>query len=98
MLVITTKCADATGANGNHVPALPSLLREFALAVETSGNLVLVKTPPGAANALAQGLDTSGLDGLLGTVAGDDTILAVARSGPAGRSLAGALREMAGIP
>ena len=90
--------ADAAGTNGNHVPSLPSVLREFAIAVETSGNLVLVKTPPGAANALAQGLDSSSIDGLLGTVAGDDTILAVAASVPAGRSLATALREMAGIP
>jgi transcriptional regulator of arginine metabolism len=91
--------ADAGSANGNHhVPSLQGLLREFALAVETSGNLVLVKTPPGAANAVAQGLDSSTLDGLLGTVAGDDTILVVATSVPKGQSLASTLREMAGIP
>ena len=91
--------ADAAGTNGNHhAPPLQGLLREFALAVETSGNLVLVKTPPGAANALAQGLDTCDLDGLLGTVAGDDTILVVATSGPAGRTLATRLRDLAGIP
>ena len=91
--------ADAAGTNGNHhAPPLQGLLREFALAVETSGNLVLVKTPPGAANALAQGLDTTTLDGLLGTVAGDDTILVVAKSAPAGKSLATTLREMAGLP
>jgi len=91
--------ADAASANGNHhVPSLQGLLREFALAVETSGNLVLVKTPPGAANAVAQGLDSTTLDGLLGTVAGDDTILVVATSGSAGRTLAASLREMAGLP
>ena len=85
-------------ANGNHAPSLQALLREFALGVEVSGNLVLVKTPPGAANAVAQGLDSSALDGLLGTVAGDDTILVVAKSAPAGRSLAGSFRTMAGLP
>ena len=90
--------ADAGGGNGSHVPQLHSLLREFALAVETSGNLVLVKTPPGAANALAQGLDVSELEGLLGTVAGDDTILVVARSVPVGKSLAAELKTMAGLP
>ena len=90
--------ADAAGTNGNHVLPLQGLLREFAIAVEISGNLVVVKTPPGAANALAQGLDTSGLSGLVGTVAGDDTILVVATTEPAGRRLAGRLREMARLP
>jgi transcriptional regulator of arginine metabolism len=90
--------ADGNGSNGHHVPPLDSLLREFALAVEVSGNIVLVKTPPGAANAVAQGLDQTSVDGLLGTVAGDDTILVVATSAQAGKSLAGTLREMAGLP
>jgi transcriptional regulator of arginine metabolism len=90
--------ADGNGSNGNHVPSLEVLLREFALGVETSGNIVLVKTPPGAANAVAQGLDQSSLDGLLGTVAGDDTILMVATSESDGEMLAGTLRRMAGIP
>ena len=90
--------ADGNGSNGNGVPALETLLREFALAVEVSGNIVLVKTPPGAANALAQGLDLSSLAGLLGTVAGDDTIIIVATTGITGKSLAASLREKAGIP
>ena len=90
--------ADGNGSNGNGVPPLETLLREFALAVEVSGNIVLVKTPPGAANALAQGLDQSSLDGLLGTVAGDDTIIVVAAGGNTGKGLARTLRAMAGIP
>jgi len=90
--------AEGNGSNGHHVPPLDVLLREFALAVEVSGNIVLVKTPPGAANALAQGLDGSSMKGLIGTVAGDDTILAVAASAAAGKSLARALRTMSGIP
>ena len=90
--------ADGNGSNGNGGPPLETLLREFALAVEVSGNIVLVKTPPGAANALAQGLDHSSLDGLLGTVAGDDTIIVVAAGGNTGKGLARTLRAMAGIP
>ena len=90
--------ADAAATNGNHAPSLEGLLREFALQVQVSGNLVLVKTPPGAANAVAQGLDNSSLAGLLGTVAGDDTILAVAKSGPAGKVLAIKLKKMAELP
>ena len=90
--------ADGNGSNGYHAPPLETLLREFALDVEVSGNIVLVKTPPGAANALAKGLDESTLKGLMGTVAGDDTILAVAATPSAGKSLAGSLKQLAGLP
>ena len=90
--------AEGNGANGHHAPSLEALLREFALTVEVSGNIVLVKTPPGAANAVAQGLDQSSLEGLVGTVAGDDTILVLARSPAAGRSVAATLRSSAGLP
>jgi transcriptional regulator of arginine metabolism len=90
--------AEGNGSNGHHAPSVEALLREFALAVELSGNVVLVKTPPGAANALAQGLDQSAPAGLLGTVAGDDTILAVATSASAGKSLARSLKQLAGLP
>jgi len=75
-----------------------ALLSEFALSVEVSGNLVLVKTPPGAANAVAEGLDRGAVDGVLGTVAGDNTILVVVREGVPGSDVAAALRELAGLP
>jgi transcriptional regulator of arginine metabolism len=75
-----------------------ALLSEFALSVEVSGNLVLVKTPPGAANAVAEGLDRGAVDGILGTVAGDNTILIVVREGVRGSAVATALRELAGLP
>lgn len=57
---------------------LRTLLREFMLSAAASGNLVVVKTPPGTANALAGALDQTGFAGVLGTVAGDDTIVVVA--------------------
>ena len=74
---------------------LRHLMQEFALSMEASGNLVLVRTPPGAANALAEGIDEAAIDGVAGTVAGDDTILVVARERVGGRRLLGRLRRIA---
>ena len=55
------------------------LLRELLNSVDVSGNLVVLRVPPGAAQFLASALDRSGLTDLVGTIAGDDTILVVAR-------------------
>ena len=68
-------------------------MRRWALAVESSGNLVLLMTPPGYANALARALDQAAHPHVLGTVAGDDTILVVAREGVSGAALRDELRE-----
>ena len=56
-----------------------------------------MRTPPGCAHVVASALDRSGLDGLLGTVAGDDTLLCVAAPGVTGDRLAERLRELAGL-
>jgi len=45
--------------------------------IALSGNLVVLRTPPGCAHVVASALDRGGLAGLLGTVAGDDTVLLV---------------------
>ncbi len=58
-------------------------LAEFAQSMVASGNLVVVKTRPGAAHLLAGAIDQAGLDGVLGTVAGDDTVLVVTPDGAA---------------
>jgi transcriptional regulator of arginine metabolism len=81
-------------------PAIPAavLLQEFAVGVESSRNLVLVKTLPGAANAVADALDRGEVPDILGTVAGDDTILVVVREGASGRRVAKRLRALAGLP
>jgi transcriptional regulator of arginine metabolism len=68
------------------------VLRRFALRVESSGNVVLVTTPSGCANALAQAIDDSLHPDVLGTVAGDNTILVLAREGVAGATLRDELR------
>jgi transcriptional regulator of arginine metabolism len=63
-----------------HAPArLVRLLRELLTGSDASGNLVVLRTPSGAAQFLASALDRSGLPEVVGTVAGDDTILVVAR-------------------
>lgn len=75
---------------------LARVCTELLVAAEAAGNLVVLRTPPGAAQYLASALDDSTLRGVLGTVAGDDTVLIVARD-PAGASdVAARLLEMAG--
>jgi transcriptional regulator of arginine metabolism len=64
-----------------------ALVRELVLSIELVENLAVVKTPPGTANLVARRIDESGLPGIAGTVAGDDTILVVLRQRGAGRSL-----------
>ena len=55
------------------------LLRELLTGVDHSGHLVVLRTPPGAAQFLASAIDRTGLPDIVGTIAGDDTILVVAR-------------------
>jgi transcriptional regulator of arginine metabolism len=55
------------------------LLRELLTGTDASGNLAVLRTPPGAAQFLASALDRSGLTDVVGTIAGDDTIFVVAR-------------------
>ncbi|MER7275904.1 arginine repressor [Dactylosporangium sp. NPDC000244] len=78
---------------------LVRLLRELLTGVDCSGNLVVLRTPPGAAQFLASAIDRSGLPDIVGTIAGDDTILVVAREAPnpsgAGEVLAAKLSEWA---
>jgi transcriptional regulator of arginine metabolism len=61
---------------------LRRLLRELLTGADSSGNLVVLRTPPGAAQFLASALDRSGLPAVVGTIAGDDTVLVVARDNP----------------
>jgi transcriptional regulator of arginine metabolism len=72
---------------------LTAALRRFALALIPTGNLLIVTTPPGHANALARVLDATTLGDIAGTVAGDDTIFIAAREGVTGADLAEQLRH-----
>lgn len=76
---------------------LVRLLRELATGATSSGNLVVLRTPPGAAQFLASALDRSGLPEIVGTIAGDDTILVVAPEDLGGAELAKRLLGWAGL-
>jgi transcriptional regulator of arginine metabolism len=76
---------------------LRRVMGEWVAEVRRSANLVILRTPPGCAHVVASALDRSGLAGLLGTVAGDDTLLCVADEDTGGSELADRLRDLAGI-
>lgn len=65
-------------AEGPARQALDEAVREFVRFARVSGNLVVVNTPPGAAHLVASRIDAVDVEGVLGTVAGDDTLLIVA--------------------
>ncbi len=74
---------------------LTRLLGDLLTSAEGSANLAVVRTPPGAAQFLASALDKVGLPDVLGTIAGDDTVLVVSREPDGGAALAERLRAMA---
>jgi transcriptional regulator of arginine metabolism len=90
---VVYRLPDEPPANGAW---LERMLREFAIDVEASGNLVVLKTPPGGAGPVARAIDGAGVTGVLGTVAGDDTILIICRQGTSAKTVAGKLRALAG--
>ncbi len=67
------------------------------MEVDYSGNMVVVRTPPGSAHVVASALDRAGLADILGTVAGDDTILVVVAQGVTGAEMATRLSDLAGL-
>ena len=69
-------------------PVLNLLLGELLVSSDASGNLAVLRTPPGAAHYLASALDRAALHDVVGTVAGDDTLLVVAREPMTGAMLA----------
>ncbi|ASO21435.1 transcriptional regulator of arginine metabolism [Actinoalloteichus hoggarensis] len=74
---------------------LGRLLNELLVSVDSSQNLAVLRTPPGAAQFLASALDRAALHDVVGTIAGDDTLLVVAREPLRGAELAERLAELA---
>ena len=72
----------------DHLGAMAQVLQRWALSVEASGNLVVIKTPNGFADPVSQALDESGHPEVLATIAGENTVLVVAAEGVTGQSLA----------
>jgi transcriptional regulator of arginine metabolism len=89
------------GADGQITYALPEpaglaqLLRQFVVSIDASGNLAVVRTPPGAAATVASAIDHADVPGVLATVQGDDTLLVVAAEGTPGRAIAERLTAIA---
>lgn len=101
------KVAKAASMNGNYVYVLPNntmykrmtenqsaremLMHNGFISIEFSANLVVIKTRPGYASSLAYDIDNQDLHEILGTIAGDDTIMMVLREGVSKTSVKNAL-------
>ncbi len=75
---------------------LRRVLGDWLVEVERSGDLVVLRTPPGSAHVVASAIDRNGIDGVVGTVAGDDTLLVIARESEGAR-MASHLQQLAGL-
>ena len=67
---------------------LARVAAELLVSADASANLVILRTPPGAAQYFASAIDHAALDAVLGTIAGDDTVLVVSRDPAGGEALA----------
>jgi transcriptional regulator of arginine metabolism len=76
---------------------LKRVFGDWVLEVAHSDNLVVIKTPPGSAHVVGSAIDRAGLPGVIGTVAGDDTILVVASEPVGGSKVARQLSSLAGL-
>lgn len=73
---------------------LQRVATEVVVGVDGSANIAVVRTRPGAAHYLASALDRAGMHEILGTIAGDDTVLVVARDTAGGQALAEQLQSL----
>ncbi|MCM3662604.1 arginine repressor [Georgenia satyanarayanai] len=80
---------------GHSVARLARWCGELLVSADRAGALVVLRTPAGAAQLLASAVDTAVLPGVLGTIAGDDTVLVIARDEEAGAELADRLLALA---
>jgi transcriptional regulator of arginine metabolism len=78
------------------IDQLRRVMGEWVAEVALSGNIVVLRTPPGCAHVVASALDRSRVDGLLGTVAGDDTLMCISAQ-PDGTELCLELKDYAGL-
>jgi len=108
-IAVTAGCGQASG--GDSVYAIPDLPKEqrtpedhlrrvlgdWVVEVDHSHNLVVLRTPPGSAHVVASALDRAGLPAILGTVAGDDTIMVVVAERSSGAKVAREIAQLAGL-
>jgi transcriptional regulator of arginine metabolism len=84
-----------TGTDRESSARLARVAAELLVAAEASANLVVVRTPAGGAQLLASAIDHAGWPSILGTVAGDDTVLVIARDPARGPEVARSLLQLA---
>jgi len=87
--------AGSAGSAGASPSRLTRYLKELLTSAEASANLVVLRTPAGAAQFLASAIDHAAWPAILGTVAGDDTVLVIARDPLGGDALAAEFRRLA---
>ena len=85
---------DRAGGADDH---LRRVMGEFVVEVSHSGNVVVMRTPPGSAHVVASALDRAGVPEVLGTVAGDDTMIIVCAEQVGGAAVAERLAGLAGL-
>lgn len=79
---------DALAASTGAVARMRRVLEELLVSIDSSGSIAVVRTPPGAAQYLASVIDRAGLREIVGTIAGDDTVMCLAREPLSGAELA----------
>tara|TARA_B100000929_G_scaffold49534_2_gene35947 strand:+ start:3799 stop:4272 length:474 start_codon:yes stop_codon:yes gene_type:complete len=79
------------------VDYLRRVLGEWLVEVSVSNNIVVLRTPPGSAHVVASAVDRASLPEIIGTVAGDDTVILVAASDTTGEKVSEKLKDLAGI-
>jgi len=93
MYVIPEDGSPVRGVEGG-TGRLAMVFGELLIRADSSGNMAVLRTPPGAAQYVASALDRAALHDIVGTIAGDDTILVVAREPVTGAELADRLTQL----
>lgn len=91
----TPRSAESTEAAQNR---LQRLARDVLVSADSTGNLVVLRTPPGAAQYLASTIDHTAQPDLLGTIAGDDTVMLIVRDADGGAAIARQFLALADLP
>ncbi len=94
---------DGTGADARYVLGPPNqtntdlqdALNTFGISISSSANVVVVRTEPSAAGVVAGAIDRAGIGSVLGTVAGDDTVIIITGDPDGGEALANVLDPVA---
>ena len=84
-------------SEGKKAPVINSVITDSVVRVEAAGHIVVVRTYAGMANAIAVCIDSLHHDDIVGSVAGDDTMLLVVKTSEGARSLEFELREIFGL-